>query len=131
MRWNRAAESMFGFDSADRGSDALPTDPHVRSVAMTAGDRSKPIENDSGWQSSAVLVEKQDGRKESVIRLSRSVLIEGARWRLVIFRNPAMEHFAESELSRLALTDSLSELLNRRGFRDACHWLSGSCNGTE
>ncbi len=45
--------------------------------------------------------------------------IDGQPWSLVVFKNPAIEHLAELELSRLALTDPLSELLNRRGFQ-AC-----------
>ena len=116
--WNRSAESMFGIAPAGGDTDEFAVDPHVRSAVSNQENPSDSAGSDD-WQKTTVLIQKRNGEKESVLRLSRHVLIEGESWRLVILKNPEIEHFAESELGRLALTDPLSELSNRRGFQSS------------
>lgn len=116
--WNRAAEILFGFDNARLAANGFAEDAAVQSIVKERAEDAAASLSDSRWQQTSVLIQKQNGEHQSAIRMSRQISIEGdPSWRMVIFKNPSIEHFAEAELSRLARTDPLSELLNRRGFQ--------------
>lgn len=116
--WNRAAEALFGFDNTRLAANAFAEDAAVQAVVKEREEDAAASLVDSQWQQTSVLIQKQNGEHQSAIRMSRKISIEGEpSWRMVIFKNPSIEQFAEAELSRLARTDPLSELLNRRGFQ--------------
>ena len=119
--WNHSAESLFGLatDGLDR-KNQFSEDAAIKSaVVTTEGDSDSLPIDDEQWQQSIVVIQKPGGEHQTVVRMRKRILLEGQPWSLVVFKNPAIEHLAELELSRLALTDPLSELLNRRGFQ-AC-----------
>ena len=115
--WNRAAEEFFGFDNTRQAANAFAEDAAVQAV-VNEQRRSAPVSLvDSQWQQTSVLIQKQNGEYQSAIRLSRQISIEGEpTWLMVIFKNPSIEHFAEAELSRLALHRSAQRAIESSRF---------------
>ena len=116
--WNCAAEELFGFRQNQSENIALAEDAIMQAIVKEQGENAPDISADSPWHSAMILIRLPNGEQHAAIRMSRLISIGNEpSWRIVIFKNPSIEHFADTELSRLARTDPLSELLNRRGFQ--------------
>lgn len=118
--WNRAAELLFGFNQNHADVSALVENALAQVVVKEQGEQSPVIFDDCQWHSDLVLIGSPNAEPQSAIRMSRQISIGSEpKWRMEIFKKPTIEHSAEAELNRLARTDPLSDLFNRRGFQTA------------
>ena len=111
--WNRAAELLF-----DLTTEEFSVHRAVRSCALPRRDEFRP----SDAEKPLGLAQQNCGSKDENLAFNRVVEpieIDGQQWLLVRLGSGNSDNQSDAELRRLACTDELSNLFNRRGFQSA------------
>ena len=114
--WNDAAEALFGIDGAE-----FENDPRVRKCVALSPDQQQANFDVAGVaiRSSVRIPAKSGGEDQQVDRCCQPFEVDDKSWWLVTLSRTPPRSPTESEIYKLAQTDSLSGLFNRRGFQSA------------
>jgi diguanylate cyclase (GGDEF)-like protein len=111
--WNRGAQQVIGISSAEFADHDL-----VQSCVSLEPTRLEKLRADLTQHITDTIPVAAAGNKETLVeRVIQCVVVQGEPWLFVTLKNCLTPTQSESELHRLAQTDPLSDLLNRRGFQ--------------
>lgn len=119
--WNRASESMFGFEESDvLGNSFIELTISPSAQATAEADFLSVEVGDSPVSRIREIEAVRKDRSKFWMESSASILqLNGQKWLLLLIRDIDSRRKRIQALKREALTDPLSQLSNRRGFQSA------------